>query len=90
MSRHPLRLDRYPAARLEAKKIHAPERGGVLVLLANRLLEDVDLDVTRPLRRVVRGHTFAAECMQRVEQADGEVLDPPSPVEAGMSPTAQT
>ena len=47
-------------------------RGDVLVLLADRLLEDVDLDLARRLGQLARRQRRAAGERQRLQQADGE------------------
>jgi hypothetical protein len=45
-------------------------RGHVLVLFADRLFEDVELDVTRLFRERLQRHVIAAVMVQRIEQAD--------------------
>ncbi len=43
--RQTLRLHSNAAARLKTEKVQATESGGVLVLLADRLLEHIDFDM---------------------------------------------
>ena len=70
--RHSLRLDHHGSARAEREQVEPAERGRVLVLLADRLAEHVDLDVACLLGQLARGHAFATEGVERVEQADRE------------------
>jgi hypothetical protein len=57
----------------------------VLVLLADRLAELVDLDVARLLRQLGRGDEVLLVGVQRPEERRREAAEDPRPVPPGMS-----
>ena len=79
--------DVHAAVRVDLEAGDAAERGDVLVLLADRPLEQVDLDVARLLGEVAGGHVFALVGVQRAQEADRERPGGAEPVPAGMSAT---
>ena len=65
-------LHRDAAATAETKQIKAAERCSILVLLANGLFEDVDLDVARLLGELAGGNVLATKGMKRIQQTHGK------------------
>ena len=57
---------------LKEKTIQPAERGRILILLADRLLQNLDLDMAGFLRKLAGRNALAAKRVQRVEQADGK------------------
>ena len=66
----PLDVDR--AVGVERHRADAAVGGDVLVLLADGLLQDVDLELARLAGELLGGHELALEGVQAVEQRDGE------------------
>jgi hypothetical protein len=66
------RLDVDRAVGIEADVVHAAERRGILVLLADRLAEQVDLDAARLLGDVLGADDVALVGVEREQHADGE------------------
>jgi hypothetical protein len=60
------------AAGQELDEVEPTEGGGVLVLAADRLAEDLDLDPRGVLRELKRGLVDPLECVQRVQEPDGD------------------
>src|SRR5579862_6414667 len=69
-------LNRHCTALLEAEEVHPTERRRVLVLLANRLTQDIDLDMRGFVGELTCRDTLPPQGMERVEQADGEAARP--------------
>ena len=67
-----LGLDRHRSIVQESEQVETAERGGVLVLLADRLAEDLHFDVGRLLGELARAHALAEQGMQGVEQTHGK------------------
>jgi hypothetical protein len=67
------------ATRSKAKQVQPSEGGGVLVLLADGLLKDLDLDVARLFGKLCRRDTLAAQRVERVQQTHGEAARPAQP-----------
>ena len=77
------RLDR--AVRPEGEARYAAERGDVLILLADRLAEPVDLDMACLFGKFTRMHDASGMGMKARNSAVVKLPDEPSPVPAGIS-----
>ena len=66
------RLDVHRPVGMEGVGADSAVRGHVLVLLARRLAQDVDLDLARVLREATRRDRDAAGQRERLQQADRE------------------
>src|SRR5258708_829302 len=70
------RFDSNRAARVEAKKVQSTERGRILVLLADGLFEDIDLNVGGFFGQLTRRNTLTSISVQRMKQAHGKTTRP--------------
>jgi hypothetical protein len=61
-----------PVVGVELDVLDAPVGGYVLVLLAYGLAELLDLYLARLLRELLRGGPMALECVECVQEADGD------------------
>ena len=66
------RIDEYGLVRIEDDVLQPPVRSGVLILLADRLAHDVDLDPAGLARQSLRRGVAAGERVERVQQTHGE------------------
>ncbi len=66
------RRDVHAAVRLEREARHPAERRDVLILLADRPAEDVDLDAARLLGELGGADVLTLPGVQRTKEADGE------------------
>src|SRR5581483_11474359 len=71
-----------PAA-LETEEVQPAERGGILILLSDRLLEHVHFDIAGFLRELPTGHPLPSKRMERIQQAYRESARPAKPRRRG-------
>ena len=81
------RLDVNAPVAVERVRADAAMGSDVLVLLADRLLQHVDLDLAGGLGEAPWGDRGAARVRQALQQADRESAEEPMPVPAGTSAT---
>src|SRR5579872_1794354 len=74
-----LRLDGHDPPTLKTEEIQPPERGGILILLSNRLLEHVHLDIAGFLRELPTGHALSSKRVERIQQAHRKSARPAQP-----------
>src|SRR5215207_665225 len=75
----PFGLDRHRSRRMETEQVQPSERGSVLVLLADRLSQHLDLYAARFLGELPCRHSLATKGVKRVQEPDREAARPAEP-----------